>query len=568
MGKTDTNDKKRSHDLQTLRWMYSWSKGQHVRILFLIVINTVYALLSVGFALVCKGIVDSAVQGMRGSLIRYAVFLFFLIVSQAVFGLTTQAIREYVGVRLRIGFQERVLRLLLQKDYSAVAGFHSGELLNRMFSDVGIVVGGIVSILPAVSYLAFRLAGAAVALTMLDPEFTLLFLAAGVLICLVMTFLRGKLKSLHRSVQEAEGQVRSFLQDTLESMLVVKVFGTGERILGKAAEFQQAYFKAGMKRRAAGIVANAGVGFIFQTGYFLAMVRGCLGILHGSMTYGTLTAMLQLVNQIQSPIAGFSSVFSQIYSMLASAERIMELEALPEEAGNCVRERREQYQCLRGIRFEHVDFTYGRNQVLSDVCVLIEKGDFVSLTGLSGGGKSTLFLLMLGAYPVSAGRVVFTFTEEPCELLPDKSTRQLFAYVPQGNYLLSGTLRENLTFFKSDVEEAEIWRALRTACAEKFVREFPDGLETCLGERGHGLSEGQMQRIAIARALLSGAPILLLDEATSALDEETEAELLRNIEALKNRTCLIVTHRRAALDICNKHLVVKNGRVSARFSPP
>lgn len=197
--------------------------------------------------------------------------------------------------------------------------------------------------------------------------------------------------------------------------------------------------------------------------------------------------------------------------------------------------------------------------MLVDVCATIPKGEIVSITGISGGGKSTLFLLLLGAYLPTSGEIVVHREDGGRESF--RQVRGLFAYVPQGNYLFSGTLRENVTFLQKDISEDRIWEALRLACAEDFVRDLPKGLDTPLGEKGHGLSEGQMQRIAVARALLSGAPILLLDEATSALDEETEAKLLKNIQNLQNRTCLVVTHRKAALGICHRHLIIENGTV-------
>ena len=243
----------------------------------------------------------------------------------------------------------------------------------------------------------------------------------------------------------------------------------------------------------------------------------------------------------------------------------MELESWPDEEQADTRGRDAQYDALTAIRFDHVSFTYGRTPVLDDVSLDIRKGDIAAFTGLSGGGKSTMFLLMLGAYRATGGNVFFEYGGE--RRAPDKGTRQLFAYVPQGNYLFSGTLRENLTFFSDDVTEEAIGEALRAACADGFVAELPQGLDTMLGEKGHGLSEGQMQRVAIARALLSGAPVLLLDEATSALDEETEARLLGHIAGMRNRTCLIVTHRRAALGICNRHFLLKDGRVSEERAP-
>lgn len=463
---------------------------------------------------------------------------------------------------------------MLQKNYAGVARFHSGELLNRMFSDTGVVLSGVTDLPAGVVCLVFRLVAASSALLVMAPQLALIFIAVGTLVCLVMTFLRGLLKSLHKRVQEAQGTVRSFLQEALGSLLVTKVFRAENRVLARSAGYQEALFKIGMKRRILSLLGGAGFGLIFQAGYFLTMIWGCWQILSGALTFGTLTALLQLVGQVQSPFSGFSSLISQYFSTLASAERLMELEDLPDEphreeldpeAFQAARAR--LYRELEGFEFEGVGFSYGRNPVLEGVNFRIEKGDFVSVTGLSGGGKSTLFLLLLGAYQPTSGHIRFLMgpdADRP-ELEPGQDMRKLFAYVPQGNYLFSGTLRENVTFFRPEIENEAIWAALRTACADDFIQELPEGLETVLGEHGCGLSEGQMQRLAVARAILSGAPVLLLDEATSALDEATEARLLENIAVLRDRTCFIVTHRKAALEICNRHLVIEDTQVSEQY---
>lgn len=556
------NKRNTDRDLKTIKWLYRCAGGQRLRMVFIIASNAIAAFISVFFALTCKEIIDGAVESDWNRLVHCAVFLFFLIIGSIILNLTVSAVQEYVLAKLRIKMQDRMIKTLLEKEFAFVSDFHSGELQNRMFSDVNIVVNGMVGLVPSIIYLIFKLVSAAAVLIMLSPGFTLLFLVAGVLICTVMTLLRGKLKSMHKHVQESEGRVRSFFQETLESLLVIKVFGAESRIRDRADEVQNEYFGARMKRRFIGILAGAGFGLIFQMGYFLAMVWGCIGIFHGTMTYGTLTAMLQLVNQVQSPFSGFSSLFSQYYTILASAERIIELEELPEEDRSGLKETGTKlYEKFGGISFSHVDFTYGRTPVLEDVNLYIKKGAFVSFTGLSGGGKSTLFLLMMGAYRTSAGKIAFKFCDDTGDMPPGRKMRELFAYVPQGNYLFSGTLRENVTFMSQKNSDDEVWKALKLACADEFVKALPAGLDTVLGEKGHGLSEGQMQRIAIARAIMSGAPILLLDEATSALDEETEARLLENIQTLRNRTCLIVTHRSAALSICRQHLVLRDGKI-------
>lgn len=560
------NRRDKAKDSAALRWLWRGMRGYRLRGLLMIVLSALGALTSTFMALVSRELIDSTTAGDVQRLaacigVMLAVFAVSLVIS-----LGGSVLVEYISGRLSISLQQRMLTTLYEKNYAETARFHSGELLNRLFSDVGVVVSGMLNLLPSAASLIFRLVGAAAALMLLAPQLVAIFVAVGVAMFLVMTFMRGILKSLHKRAQEAAGEVRSFLQEAVGSLLVVKVFRAEERVLHRAAAFHEKSFKIRMKRRLVSLFGGAGFGLIFQAGYFLTMVWGCWQVLSGAFSFGTMTATLQLVSQVQSPFSGFSSLLAQYFSVLASTERLMELEELPDEPHREVageKGREELYRSLRGLEFRHVDFSYGRDAVLSDVSFCIRKGEIVSLTGLSGGGKSTIFLLLLGSYQPTAGRVLLEMDPEDGkpELEPGQDVRRLFAYVPQGNGLFSGTLRENVTLFSSDVEEGQVWDALRTACAEEFVRELPQGLDTELGERGHGLSEGQMQRIAVARAMLSGAPILLLDEATSALDEPTEAKLLHNIAELHDRTCIIVTHRKAALDICDRHLAIEGLQV-------
>ncbi len=544
-------------DKSALKWIYKSSKKAHLRLVLLILGNAVFAVISVIFALMCRGIVDGAAEKNTDVVIKSGIGLFIIILAMLILRLFCNSLDETVRAGLEKEYRSRILSALLKKEYEKTSAYHSGELLNRMFSDVGVVIDGVVGLLPALTGMVARLIGAAAVLMMLDTGFTLLFIAAGIVLFLVSRFFRKRIKLLHKNVQETQGVVRSFLQETLESLLIVKIFGAGEKMCRKNDNNQEAHYKARMKRRTMSIIANSGFGFVFQTGYLYAILWGAFGIIGGTMTYGTLTAILQLVNQIQQPFATLSALLPRFYSMIASAERIIELEELPDEAEA---EKQLEYSALRKISVENMSFSYGENKVLSNVNIELEKGEFVSLTGISGGGKSTLFLLLMGAYTPQNGSIRFIADNDTYSA--GGETRKLFAYVPQGNFLFSGTVRDNITFLNETASEAEIEAAAKTACAMDFIKELPEGMETKIGENGFGISEGQAQRIAVARAILSNAPILLLDEATSALDEATEAQLLKNIAEMDGKTVLIVTHRCAALDICKKHLILKEGKIT------
>ncbi|MBR2505124.1 MAG: ABC transporter ATP-binding protein [Elusimicrobiaceae bacterium] len=290
------------------------------------------------------------------------------------------------------------------------------------------------------------------------------------------------------------------------------------------------------------------------------MIYGGVKIINDPLfTYGALSAILQLVNNVQVPFASLSNILPKYYSMLASAERIIEIEEIEEELTTCDFDREGVYSSMRGILIDNVDFTYDRDKVLSGASVYINKGDFVAITGSSGVGKSTLVKLMLGVYPVENGTVAID--GQDCEIPLDANTRALFSYVPQGNMLFSGSLKDNVTFIRSDATEEEIRFALKVSCADGFVDELPKGLDTEVGENGVGLSEGQIQRIAIARAILTKAPVILLDEATSALDEQTEAKVLDNLRSLDGITLIIVSHKKAALGICNRRIQIKGRKI-------
>ena len=397
---------------------------------------------------------------------------------------------------------------------------------------------------------------AVAALIYLDWIFAVAFTVAGLLVFLVISLLRGKLKSLHKETQATDGKVRSFMQECIENLLAVKVFAINGKVEGQSNELQQKNFKVKMKRKNYSVLGHATYNFIFSAGYLFALIYGAVMILTAGLSYGALSAILQLVNNVQVPFASLSNVMPKYYAMIASAERLIEIEDIENEDLSPSIDRDSLYAKMRSINVDNVTFTYDRDVVLKNASAYIEKGDFVAVTGPSGVGKSTLIKLMLGVYPTEKGQV--KLVTDDGEVALDCNTRSLFSYVPQGNMLFSGSLLDNVTFIKGDATEEEIERALKISCADGFIKEFPNGLNTVVGENGVGLSEGQIQRIAVARAVLTGAPVMLLDEATSALDEATEERLLNNLKTLDGVTVIIISHKKAALSVCNKRIQVKN----------
>ena len=278
-------------------------------------------------------------------------------------------------------------------------------------------------------------------------------------------------------------------------------------------------------------------------------------------------AKAEPVERTYGQLAALAGVIPTYYSIIASAERIIEIETYDDEldADEDIGDRYEYYEKLKSIEFDSITFKYNRDYVFEDASATINKGDFAAITGISGIGKSTLLKLLLGVMSPEKGTI--RVVTDDSERTVDRNTRKLFSYVPQGNMLLSGTLRENITFMCDEKSDEEIKRAVQLSCSDEFVSQLPEGTETVVGERGLGLSEGQIQRIAIARAILYDAPILLLDEATSALDEATEERLLKNLRGLENRTCIIITHKPAALNVCNKEVRIEDRKICITETP-
>ena len=548
-------------DIKTLKWIYSICRAERFKVYLLILTNVIHGVLTIVFANFSKKIIDAAtIDKSFDRVIYYAVLFLCVLLFQLSLTLISRSTVERCKAKIEWTLKQYMLRSIMKKDYASVCAYHTGELQNRMFNDVTVISEGFTTILPSVVFFLVRLISAFAYLIVIDRIFALVFLVGGVVVFLFTQVFRKTLKRLHKSVQETEGKTRSFIQEAVTSLLVVKSFSVEKKIANEADELQAENYKAKMKRRFFGIAANAGISFVFSLGYIFALTFGAYRLLHG-MSYGTVTAMLQLVNQIQSPFAALSGVMPRYFSLVASAERLIEIDSLPDESTEnmTMKNPAKVYELLESIDFDNVSFAYDRDTILDNTSFRINKGDFIAIMGISGIGKSTLLKLLLGVFKVKEGSIKLNFGSKTIDV--DNNTRRLFSYVPQGNFLLSGTIRENLTFINDDATDEEIEEAIRISCSDSFINELPEGLETVIGERGIGLSEGQLQRLAIARSLLSKAPVVLLDEATSALDEETERRFLTNLKQLDNKTCIIVSHKKAALEICNKHVQIIDSKI-------
>lgn len=520
------------------------------------------ALFSVLFALGTRSVIDSAVGGVPEAFFRACMWQGGIIGMILLCMTVYRHLHDRLAMDLDRDWKGRILHGLLHGAYVEVSAYHSAELLNRMNNDVSKVNDGVLTVLPSVAGMLTRIVAAVWVLGTLDAGFTGLVLGIGLLLIIATGTMRHRLKELNKQVSTHDGKVSAFLQETMEKLLMVQAMGISGEMERRAEGLMDKRYAIQRKRKNVSLITNTCVSVLYYGAGFLALGWCAWQLLHGKMSFGSLTAVTQLVNQLQMPFVNLSGVLPKYIAMTASAERLQELEAIQGEAPEMEESPQVLYQRMTGIHADHVTFAYDRDNVLKEASFFLKKGSFAVVVGPSGIGKSTLLKLLLGVIVPQSGRL---YLECPDGNVPlDRSTRKLFAYVPQGNLLLSGTIRENLTVVRPQATEEEICAAVYASTMDEFLPQLPLGLDTPLGESGMGLSEGQAQRLAIARAVLGGAPIMLLDECTSALDAETEQKVLQRLNSLPSRTCIAVTHRPAAMELSDCLLEVSQNGICLR----
>jgi len=544
-----------------LAWLFGQIKGRLPSLVLLTAASAGGSIFGVLFALGTKRIINSAVSGSREDLISAAIQQALIILGILLCLTLQRYLHARLNARLDRDWKQKLTAKILQSDYESVSKYHSGELINRLNNDVRTIDDGLLSVLPDLVSMATKVVAVVAVLIAMAPVFTALLLAAGAVAALTTGFARRHLRELNKRVSTADGKVSGFLQEAFEKLLLVQAMNVEKETERRSNLLLQERYRLQKKRWMLTLMANTFVAVLAYGSGFGALVWCAVGIYHGTMTFGELTAVTQLVGQLQTPFVNLSGILPKYIAMTAACERLMELEKdcgnleLPEKTAI-------SYEKVEAICARNLSFSYGRDQVFENSSFTLPKGTFAVITGASGIGKSTLLKLLLGIFKPQSGELFLSC--EDGEIYADRSTRGLFAYVPQGNLLFSGTLRENLLLTCPDATEEQIRQAIYVSNMDAFLPQLPQGLDTVLGENAHGLSEGQAQRLSIARAYLSGAPILLLDEATSALDAETEKTVLERLRALPGKTCIAVTHRPAALSLADRQLEVVNGRIECR----
>jgi ABC-type multidrug transport system fused ATPase/permease subunit len=471
----------------------------------------------------------------------------------SVSGILSTLIHERYAFGVRSGVFER----MLFSRCAQVTSYHSGDVMTRLTSDIDAISGGIATLIPSCCYLMVMLTVSFFVLYHYDHILALAALVLGPFGVLMSLLFGDQLRRYQKELNDNESAFRGFTQESIANITVVKAFQQERHFSKRLSDIRAQRLDLIRKRNIMNTVIRMAVNVMFSAGYLLAFGWGLYRLSRGEITYGTMSVLLSLTMQVQGPIMSLSSVVPQFINVLASVGRVMEMDGLdlePQIAPGAL-------SGAVGVRLDAVSFSYDKECILRDVTIDILPGETVGLVGHSGSGKTTIARLLLSLIQPDRGQIVFygrDGTQEPASA----AARRLISYVPQGNTLLSGTIRSNLTMGSPDASDEALWRAVEIADAAQFVRDLPDGLDTSLSERAGTLSEGQAQRLAIARALLRASPVLILDEATSALDIEAERRIIKSLNThAADITCLVITHRLSLLNLCGRCYQILDNQV-------
>ncbi len=541
--------------LETGKWICKRIRAFVPKLLVLVLIVVAISYINVQFSLISKNLIDIATKQISGSLKKAAIQLTVLLLMQLVLQITYIRIHVAVNGKFAMNLRLELFHKLLSKDFGEVSKIHSGEVLNRLVSDVSYLAEKVTEIVPNIFALTSTILFSFIALYHLDRPFAIFCLWFGPVILLTAYIYKTKIKSLHKKCRESDGRVRSHLQETIQNFVVVKAFAKESLMKEKSKTLQYENYRMNVKRTLIGIFSNILFFLAMTAGYYAALGWGVYRLSIGTITFGTVTAMLSLVGQIQSPFREMASILPQIYMVFASTERLIDLDNIKED-NNGIELTENEVKKFEKLTFENVSFSYEDVEVLKNVNLTINRKECIALCGISGVGKSTLSKLLLSIVTPDDGRAFVTADKK--EIGISSGTRKLFSYVPQGNLILSGTIRDNITFCDKNPDENKLISAATVAQIIDDINILPNGFETVLGEKGHGLSEGQIQRLAIARALYYDAPVLLLDEATSSLDISTEEKLLTAIRTMTDKTCIMISHRSEVMRACEKTYILQD----------
>lgn len=521
------------------------------------ILGTALSLLS---SVAMKTLIDVVTGFQTGAIFTAAAWMAGMLLGSAAMQAAASRIAAVINIRVQNGIQAEVYDRMLRTDWASLEQFRSGDLLNRLNTDVTSVSGGVTGLLPSFVTAAVQFLGSLMIILCYDPVMALIALIGAPLSVLCSRTLVRRMRSYNRRMKDISSEVMSFHEDSLRNLTSIKAFGImdgfRDRMCAMQGKYRETYLDYNRFSVIAGFVMSI-VGLLVSAGCF---GWGVYRLWTHAISYGAMMMFLQLTTMLRSAFSSLIGLVPTAVSITTSAGRLMAVADLPEEPG--ARETAPVPDACT-VELRDVTFAYpGGEPVLEHVDFRARPGEVVALTGASGEGKTTMIRLMLGLVRPEDGSVCLTGADGRC-LPVTAATRAAFSYVPQGNTVFAGTIADNLRMVRPEATDAELIAALETACAYDFVRQLPDGIYARTGELGHGLSEGQAQRIAVARAVLRGAPVLLLDEATSALDEATEQRMLENLmHSGRVQTCVLITHRAATAERCPRRYTLRGTRLT------
>ena len=537
---------------EILRWLWRAWRGNRLQA----ALNAIVGLLSVGVSLTqvwaVKHAIDVASGDEQGNIYMAVAFMGVLILIDFALNISGIWIRNLLGIKAQNRMQQRVLDRILRSEWRGKESRHSGDVLNRLEFDVTNVVNFLTETLPSALSVLAMFIGAFSYLASMEWRLAVLVAAMVPLFVLVSKIYIRQMRGLTRQVRDSDSKVQAFMQEITQNRMLVKTLESGGFMINRLESTQSELRRNVVRRTSFSVFSNFILNFGFTLGYLVAFLWAAVRMSAGTLSFGGMTAFLQLVSKIQGPARSLTKLVPAFVSVFTAAERLMELEEDPlEEQGDPI-----VLDAPCGVRLDNVSYAYqdGETNVIDNLSFDFRPGCCTAILGETGAGKTTLVRMLLALLQPQSGSLhIYNNVEE--RLLTPR-LRANFVYVPQGNTLLSGTIRENLCLGKHNATDEEMREALIKSCAE-FVFDLPDGLDTACAEKGGGLSEGQAQRICIARALLRNRSVMLFDEATSALDPDTERRLLKNILASHDKTIIFITHRLAVVDYCDDVLRVE-----------
>ena len=539
------------YDARTLlKWLWNAWRGNQLQA----VLNASIGLLSVGVSLghvwAMKRAIDVASGTVEGNLYWAVGVMAVLILLDFALNIAGTWVRNILGIKAQNRMQQRMLDRLLRAEWKGRNHHHSADILNRLEFDVNNVVNFLTETIPSTLSVLAMFIGAFLYLFSMDKVLAVIVIGIFPMFLAVSKIYVGQMRHLTRQVRDSDSKVQSVLQETIQHRMLIKTLESDSAMVERLGNTQSELRHRVVRRTKFSVFSNMVVNFGFAFGYLVAFLWAAIRMSAHTLSFGGMTAFLQLVNRIQGPARNLTKLVPAFVSVFTAAERLMELEEDPlEEQGTPI-----YIKAPCGIRLQNIGYAYedgGGDKVIDGLSFDFKPGSCTAILGETGAGKTTLVRMILALVQPQDGKIEIYHGSTHQALSP--LHRCNFVYVPQGNTLMSGTIRENLRLGKLDATDEEMLEALHTSCAD-FVNDLPDGLNTLCSEQGGGLSEGQAQRIAIARSLLRDRSVMLFDEATSALDPDTERQLLNNILSAHDKTIIFITHRPAVIDYCDQTL--------------